>query len=147
MAKVVLIDLGDFSHNEIEINLGNPLMPIATPLLAALTGKISGENFVVISRGVLGGKNGVGLSDAIISAISPQSGGLIESKIQGRLANALDSIGVDAIALTNRAKSLTGIELTDRGFLEFNFPNAKKLKGRIKTTSINIYFIFLILVI
>jgi aldehyde:ferredoxin oxidoreductase len=129
MAKVVFIDLSDFSHNEIEINLGNPLMPIATPLLAALTGQISGENFVVISKGVLGGKNGVGLSDAIISSISPQSGGLIESKIQGRLANALDSIGVDAIALTNKAKSLTGIELTDRGFLEFNFPKAKKLKG------------------
>jgi aldehyde:ferredoxin oxidoreductase len=104
-------------------------MPIATPLLAALTGQVSGENFVVISKGVLGGKNGVGLSDAIISAISPQSGGLIESKIQGRLANALDSIGVDAIALTNKAKSLTGIELTDRGFLEFNFPKVKKLKG------------------
>ena len=129
MAKVVLIDLSDFSHNEIEINLGNPLMPIATPLLAALTGQVSGENFVVISKGVLGGKNGVGLSDAIISAISPQSGGLIESKIQGRLANALASIGVDAIALTNKAKSLTGIELTDRGFLEFNFPRAKELKG------------------
>jgi len=129
MAKVVLIDLSDFSHNEIEINLDNPLLPIATPLLAALTGKVSGNNFIVISKGVLGGKNGVGLSDAIISAISPQSGGLIESKIQGRLANALDSIGVDAIALTNKAKSLTGIELTNRGFLEFNFPRAKQLKG------------------
>ena len=129
MAKVILIDLSDFSHNEIEINLENPLLPIATPLLAALTGQVSGNNFVVISKGVLGGKNGVGLSDAIISAISPQSGGLIESKIQGRLANALASIGVDAIALTNKAKSLTGIELTDRGFLEFNFPRAKELKG------------------
>ena len=129
MAKVILIDLSDFSHNEIEINLENPLLPIATPLLAALTGQVSGDNFVVISKGVLGGKNGVGLSDAIISAISPQSGGLIESKIQGRLANALASIGVDAIALTNKAKSLTGIELTDRGFLEFNFPRSKELKG------------------
>jgi aldehyde:ferredoxin oxidoreductase len=129
MAKVILIDLSDFSHNEIEINLENPLLPIATPLLAALTGQVSGDNFVVISKGVLGGKNGVGLSDAIISTISPQSGGLIESKIQGRLANALASIGVDAIALTNKAKSLTGIELTDRGFLEFNFPRAKELKG------------------
>ena len=129
MAKIILIDLSDFSHNEIEINLENPLLPIATPLLAALTGQVSGDNFVVISKGVLGGKNGVGLSDAIISAISPQSGGLIESKIQGRLANALASIGVDAIALTNKAKSLTGIELTDRGFLEFNFPRAKELKG------------------
>jgi aldehyde:ferredoxin oxidoreductase len=129
MAKVVLIDLIDFSHNEIEINLGNPLLPIATPLLAALTGQISGNNFVVISKGVLGGKNGVGLSDAIISAVSPQSGGLIESKIQGRLANALDSIGVDAIALINKAKSLSGVEISDRGFLEFNFPKAKNLKG------------------
>ena len=129
MARVVLIDLHDFSHNEIEINLENPLMPIATPLLAVLAGQVSDNNFVVISKGVLGGKNGVGLSDAIISAISPQSGGLIESKIQGRLANALDSIGVDAIALTNKAKSLTGIEITDRGFLEFNFPRAKELKG------------------
>lgn len=129
MARVVLIDLHDFSHNEIEINLENPLMPIATPLLAVLAEQVSDNNFVVISKGVLGGKNGVGLSDAIISAISPQSGGLIESKIQGRLANALDSIGVDAIALTNKAKSLTGIEITDRGFLEFNFPRAKELKG------------------
>jgi len=129
MAKVVLIDLSDFSHNEIEINLGKLLMPIATPLLAALAGQVSDENFVVISKGVLGGKNGVGLSDAIISAISPQSGGLVESKIQGRLANALDSIGVDAIALTKKAKSLTGIELTDRGFLEFKFPKVKKLSG------------------
>jgi len=32
MAKVILIDLSDFSHNEIEINLENPLLPIATPL-------------------------------------------------------------------------------------------------------------------
>jgi aldehyde:ferredoxin oxidoreductase len=129
MAKVVLIDLGDFSHNEIEINLANPLLPVATPLLAALTGQVKSNNFVVISKGVLGGRNGVGLSDAIVSAVSPQSGGLIESKIQGRLANALYSIGVDAIAITNKAKSLTGIEVTERGFLEFNFPKAKKLKG------------------
>jgi len=129
MAKVVLIDLDNFSHNEIEINLENPLMPIATPLLSVLAERMLDNNFIVISKGVLGGKNGVGLSDAIISAISPQSGGLIESKIQGRLANALDSIGVDAIALTNKAKSLSGIELTDRGFLEFNFPRAKELKG------------------
>ena len=129
MAKVVLIDLGDFSHNEIEINLKNPLMPIAVPLTAALAGRFSGNNFVVISKGILGGKNGVGLSDAIISAVSPQSGGLIESKIQGKLANALESIGIDAIALTGRSKSLTGVEITERGFLEFNFPKAKKLRG------------------
>lgn len=129
MAKVVLIDLVDFSHNEIEINLANPLLPVATPLLAALTGQVKSNNFIVISKGVLGGKNGVGLSDAIVSTVSPQSGGLIESKIQGRLAHALSSIGVDAIALINKAKSLTGVEITDRGFLELNFPKAKKLKG------------------
>jgi aldehyde:ferredoxin oxidoreductase len=129
MAKVVLINLGDFSHNEMEINLVNPLMPIAIPLTAALSGAISRNDFVVISKGILGGKNGVGLSDAIISAVSPQSGGLIESKIQGKLANALESIGVDAIALTGRAKSLTGVDITDRGFLEINYPKANKLKG------------------
>ncbi|KGA07583.1 MAG: hypothetical protein GM48_3675 [actinobacterium acIB-AMD-7] len=129
MARVVLIDLGDFSHNEIEINLKKPLMPVAVPLTAALAGSISENNFVVISKGILGGKNGVGLSDAIISAVSPQSGGLIESKIQGKLAYALESIGVDAIALIGRSKSLTGIEITGGSFLEFNFPKAKKLKG------------------
>ncbi len=129
MARVVLIDLGDFSHNEIEINLKKPLMPVALPLTAALAGSISENNFVVISKGILGGKNGVGLSDAIISAVSPQSGGLIESKIQGKLAYALESIGVDAIALIGRSKSLTGIEITGGSFLEFNFPKAKKLKG------------------
>lgn len=129
MARVVLIDLGDFSHNEIEINLKKPLMPVAVPLTAALAGSISENNFVVISKGILGGKNGVGLSDAIISAVSPQSGGLIESKIQGKLAYALESIGVDAIGLIGRSKSLTGIEITGGSFLEFNFPKAKKLKG------------------
>ena len=129
MARVVLIDLGDFSHNEIKINLKKPLMPVAVPLTAALAGSISENNFVVISKGILGGKNGVGLSDAIISAVSPQSGGLIESKIQGKLAYALESIGVDAIALIGRSKSLTGIEITGGSFLEFNFPKAKKLKG------------------
>ena len=129
MARVVLIDLGDFSHNEIEINLKKPLMPVAVPLTAALAGSISENNFVVISKGILGGQNGVGLSDAIISAVSPQSGGLIESKIQGKLAYALESIGVDAIALIGRSKSLTGIEITGGSFLEFNFPKAKKLKG------------------
>jgi hypothetical protein len=35
MAKVVLIDLGDFSHNEIDFNLANSLLPVATPLLSA----------------------------------------------------------------------------------------------------------------
>ena len=129
MAKVVLIDLSDFSHNEIEINLSNPLMPVSVPLVAALAGNISGNNFIVISKGILGGKNGVGLSDAMISAVSSQSGGLIESKIQGKLANALNSIGIDAIAITGSSKSLTGVEITDCGFLEFNFPKAKRLKG------------------
>ena len=47
MAKVVLINLRDFSHNEIDINLENSLIPIATPLLAALVGKIKNNNFVI----------------------------------------------------------------------------------------------------
>lgn len=130
MAKIVLIDLSNFSHSEMEINLNNPLLPIAIPLLSALTGRIKGKNFLVISKGILGGKNGIGLSDAIISTVSPQSGGLIESKIQGKLANALESLGVDAIALINVAKSLTGVEILKGGFLEFNFPKAKSLKGK-----------------
>ena len=50
MAKVVLINLRDFSHNEIDINLENSLIPIATPLLAALVGKIKNNNFVIISK-------------------------------------------------------------------------------------------------
>lgn len=129
MAKVILINLEDFSHNAVEFNLENPLMPIAIPLTAALSGTVSENNFVVISKGILGGKNGVGLSDAIISAISPQSGGLIESKIQGKLANALESISVDAIALIGRSKSLTGVEIIELGSLEINYPKARKLKG------------------
>ena len=106
MAKVVLINLRDFSHNEIDVNLENSLIPIATPLLAALVGKIKNNNFVIISKGILGGKAGVGLSDALISTVSPQSGGLIESKIQGKLANAIESLGIDAIVLINKAKKL-----------------------------------------
>lgn len=129
MAKVVLINLQNFSYNEIEITLENDLLPVSLPVLSALTGKVKNNNFVVISRGLLGGKHGVGLSDALISAISPQSKGIIESKIQGRLASSIHALGVDAIVLINKADSLTGVEITNREFLEFNFPKAKKLKG------------------
>lgn len=129
MAKVVLINLRDFSHNEIDISLENNLLPVATPLLTALVGRIKNNDFIVISKGILGGKAGVGLSDALISTVSPQSGGLIESKIQGKLANAIESLGIDAIVLINKAKKITGIEISDSGFLEFSFPKAKKLKG------------------
>lgn len=129
MAKVILINLSNFSHNVMEISLENKLLPVATPILTSLTGLIKDNNFVVISKGILGGRNGVGLSDAMISAVSPQSGGLIESKIQGKLANSIYSMGVDAIVLINKAKSLTGIEITNHKFLEFNFLSAKKLTG------------------
>jgi aldehyde:ferredoxin oxidoreductase len=129
MAKVVLINLKDFSHNEIEIELTNKLLPIATPLISSLRGLVKDNNYIVISKGILGGRNGVGLSDAVISTISPQSGGIIESKIQGKLANSIYSLGIDAIVLINKAKSLTGVEIFNRGFLDFSFPSARKMKG------------------
>ena len=47
MAKVVLINLRDFSHNEIEISLENNLLPVATPLLTALVGRIKNNDFIV----------------------------------------------------------------------------------------------------
>ena len=129
MAKVVLINLRDFSHNEIDISLENNLLPVATPLLTALVGRIKNNDFIVISKGILGGKAGVGLSDALISTVSPQSGGLIESKIQGKLANAIESLGIDAIVLINKAKKLPGLKYQIAAFLNFLFLKQKSLRG------------------
>jgi aldehyde:ferredoxin oxidoreductase len=130
MSKVVLIDLKDYSHTEIEIELTNPLVPISLPLLSVLAKKVKKQNFFIISKGILGGKNGVGLADAVITAISPQSGGVIEAKIQGALANALYSIKIDALAFINKSKELVGAEIYGGKFLEFEFPSAKHLAGK-----------------
>lgn len=129
MAKVVVIDLSNSTHNVIWVSLSNPLLPIAVPLLSALTDLVNGNNFVVISRGILGGRYGVGLSDATISAVSPQSGGLIESKVQGRLANSLYSLDIDAVAVINQASSITGIEMELEQTLSVTCQDARKFKG------------------
>lgn len=138
MAKVVLIDLKDYSHTEIEIELTNPLMPISLPLQSVLAKKIKNLNFIIISKGILGGKNGVGLSDALITGVSPQSGGLIEAKIQGKLANSLYSLKIDALAFVNKSQELVGVEIIGGQFLEFNFLDAQRLAGKSvwKTTEI-----------
>lgn len=130
MAKVVLIDLKNYSNSEIEIELINPLIPVSLPLQSILAKKIKNQNFIIVSKGILGGRNGVGLSDALITGISPQSGGLIEAKIQGALANTLHSLKIDALAFVNKSKELVGVEIIRGQFLEFNFLDARRLAGK-----------------
>jgi aldehyde:ferredoxin oxidoreductase len=130
MPKVLLIDLNKSSHKLVDFQVTDPLVPVSTPLFAALIGKIPNNNFVVVSKGILAGKNGVGLSDAFLLAVSPQSGGIIESKIQGRLANTLESIGIDALVLLNRSNILTGVRISSVQNLKAEFVPALDLAGK-----------------
>lgn len=129
ITKLLLIDLKNSSFREVNIKSNNKLLSPATSLLAVLANQIENNNFIILSKGILGGKNGIGLSDAFICAVSPQSGGMIEAKIQGKLAKALFTLSLDAIVIYNCATSLTGLEIEYNNSPNVIFLGAAKLKG------------------
>ena len=108
--KILQVDLTSRSSKLIELPQQS-LIPVSL-LLAnyyasdnEFTTKKSSD-FLVIGRGVLSGNSGVGLAVATFTGVSPQSGKLIEAKVEGRLASNLRSLELDCIVLTGRADSL-----------------------------------------
>ena len=88
------------------------------------------SDFLVIGRGVLSGNSGVGLSVATFTGISPQSGKLIEAKVEGRLASKLRSLELDCIVLIGRADSLLGLRIENSASgIEVKFEDSSHLSG------------------
>jgi aldehyde:ferredoxin oxidoreductase len=65
--------------------------------------------FLIVARGVLAGKPMVGSAVATLTAPSPQSGGLVESKVEGPIAHALNRLGLSALVVIGRASHLAGL--------------------------------------
>lgn len=67
------------------------------------------HDFLIIARGILAGRSMVGSAVATLTAVSPQSGGVLESKIEGPLAHGLSSLGVSAIVVIGASTRPTGL--------------------------------------
>lgn len=66
-------------------------------------------DFLIVARGVLAGRPMVGSAVATLTALSPQSGGLVESKVEGPIAHALNRLDLSALVVTGRASHLAGL--------------------------------------
>ena len=134
--KILYVDIEKRKFHLREVQSGKILVPVSIPLTSYIfdqSNPESGPNldFIVIGIGLLGGRSGVGLSVATISGISPQSNGLIEAKVEGKLAASLRSLDLDAIAVVGTFAELSGLHITKKsGVIDVQFKNANALTGK-----------------
>ena len=117
--KILYVDIEKRKFHLREVQSEKILVPVSIPLTSYIfdqSNPESGPNldFIVIGIGLLGGRSGVGLSVATISGISPQSNGLIEAKVEGKLAASLRSLDLDAIAVVGTFAELSGLHITKK---------------------------------
>lgn len=127
MSKILVIDLKKKISNI--VNWDKPFVGSGY-LSALLLNYFSSKGFnspLIIAGGALSGLPTVGTSVVYVSMKSPQSGGIVESKVEGRLAPAMHSIDLSAIVFLNSAKTLTGINITAE--LEIKYFDESNLKG------------------
>ena len=134
--KILYVDIEKRKFHLREVQSEKILVPVSIPLTSYIfdqSNPESGPNldFIVIGIGLLGGRSGVGLSVATISGISPQSNGLIEAKVEGKLAASLRSLDLDAIAVVGTFAELSGLHITKKsGVIDVQFKNANALTGK-----------------
>lgn len=134
--KILYVDIEKRKFHLREVQNEKILVPVSIPLTSYIFDQPnpdSGPNldFIVIGIGLLGGRSGVGLSVATISGISPQSNGLIEAKVEGKLASSLRSLDLDAIAVVGTFAELSGLHITKKaGVIDVQFKNANALTGK-----------------
>lgn len=134
--KILYVDIEKRKFHLREVQSEKILVPVSIPLTSYIfdqSNPESGPNldFIVIGIGLLGGRSGVGLSVATISGISPQSNGLIEAKVEGKLAASLRSLDLDAIAVVGTFAELSGLHITKKsGVIDVQFKNANASTGK-----------------
>ena len=134
--KILYVDIEKRKFHLREVQSEKILVPVSIPLTSYIVDQSNPESgpnldFIVIGIGLLGGRSGVGLSVATISGISPQSNGLIEAKVEGKLAASLRSLDLDAIAVVGTFAELSGLHITKKsGVIDVQFKNANALTGK-----------------
>ena len=73
------------------------------------------RDFLIIARGPLSGRPVVGAQVATFTAVSPQSGGIMEAQVEGPLAAGLLRCGLDAVVMIGQTKSLSGLVIGPGG--------------------------------
>ena len=126
MAKALIIDLENQTWKLHEFGDLNHLVSLSS-VLAASFAKLGIKKFLVFGRGELAGHEGIGLATATVTGVSPQSGGVVEAKVEGRLAKALLGLGVLAVAFKGKSLKLTGIKIKKNA--EVDFMSAENFAG------------------
>lgn len=112
--RLLFVDLGRESQWSVELDSPEPFLSPSVPLLPVLL-QTAGADVAILGRGPLAGFRGVGLATAHVTCVSPQSGGIVEAKVEGPLGAALEAAGVHAVVLLGRADHLVGLHVAAGG--------------------------------
>ena len=77
------------------------------------------RDFLIIARGPLSGRPLVGAQVATFTAVSPQSGGIMEAQVEGPLAAGLLGCGLDAVVILGQTKRSLGLVVGPGGQVEW----------------------------
>lgn len=129
MRKALIIDLAKASSRVVYFDLSEKLIALSIILAGGFAEK-QRKDFLIFGRGALAGHAGIGLATATITGYSPQSGGVVEAKVEGALAQALLGVNVEAIVIAGKAQNLIGISIeVEKDKLNVVFNSAKNLAG------------------
>ena len=127
MQKILVIDL----LNRTSSNFDWEISEVGTGLLGTLLLDIfhdtDGDSPIVIAGGAISGVPAVGLAVAYIVGHSPQSGGIVESKVEGRLASSLRYLNLAAIVIRNVSPNRVAIKIN--AGLKIDFIDVENLFG------------------
>jgi len=132
--KILRVDLAAKKFKLLEID-HHSLVPVSVLLANYCASnedftQRKNSDFLVIGRSTLSGNAGVGLAVATFTGISPQSGKLIEAKVEGRLASQLRALELDCIVLVGRADLLSGLRISKAASgVEVKFEDSAHLSG------------------
>ena len=111
MQNILVIDLLNRTSSSFDWELSEVGTGLLGALLLDVFHYMDGESPIVIAGGAISGFPAVGLAVAYIVGHSPQSGGIVESKIEGRLASSLRYLNLAAIVIRNASPSRVAIQI------------------------------------
>jgi hypothetical protein len=100
---------------------------------------IDGDSPIVISGGAISGVPAVGLAVAYIVGHSPQSGGVVESKIEGRLDSSLRYLDLAALVIRNVSPNRVAIKIRAGLKVDFIPVEGKTIKGSYQLIGSNVW--------
>lgn len=112
MQKILIINLLNRTSSNFDWEFSEVGTGLLGTLLLDIFHDIDGDSPIVIAGGAISGVPAVGLAVAYIVGHSPQSGGIVESKIEGRLASSLRYLDLAAIVIRNVSPSRVAIKIS-----------------------------------